>query len=128
MMQAWGRLQVALVVFFSHGATSRSLLHRSPWTNDLKLFLIWLDAVPHAMEGTGAAAAYEAISEALYLFQRSSLAGADAQDCDKELVMLWVSDAAKTFPMLPDSTGTDLDTSSPTVRTFSVRYNLFAAL
>jgi hypothetical protein len=61
-----------VITFAQHSGTARSCLTTTPWTADFATLVAWVDAVPALVEGTGPVAAFEAISEALAMFQLPS--------------------------------------------------------
>ncbi|CAI5482063.1 unnamed protein product, partial [Closterium sp. Yama58-4] len=60
-------VELALVVYHSHGPFSASLLQQTPFTASPAVFLSWLDALSFSGGGAAHAAVAEALSEALLM-------------------------------------------------------------
>lgn len=94
---------MALVAFGANNATSRAPLSASPWTDSTAVLRGWLEGLPSLAEGVGRVVAYEAIAEALSMFEQPSQftpEGAAAAECKAEVLMLWVSEAVPSASVL----------------------------
>ncbi|KAK4487499.1 hypothetical protein RD792_005859 [Penstemon davidsonii] len=58
-------VELALVMFNTHGSYSACLVQRSGWTRDMDIFFQWLSAIPFAGGGFNDAAIAEGLAEAL---------------------------------------------------------------
>lgn len=95
------------MTFATRDGTARCCLTTTPWTCDVSVLDAWLNALPAILEGTGNAAAQEALAEALSMLEQpSELTPVDeSAEIEREIVMLWLSDGPFTSSLVisPDS-------------------------
>lgn len=96
------------MTFATRDGTARNALTTTPWTCDAAVLDAWLNAIPALLEGTGSAAAQEALAEALSMLEQpSELTPVDESAIiEREILMLWLSDApfvASSLVMSPDT-------------------------
>ncbi|KAH9315691.1 hypothetical protein KI387_024318, partial [Taxus chinensis] len=77
-------IEMALIVFYSHGPHSVCSVQRSPWTKNFDLFQKWLSDINFCGGGLGEVAIAEGLAEALTMFAPSQTVTQMAQGMDRQ--------------------------------------------
>ncbi|KAL0698870.1 hypothetical protein Bca4012_054992 [Brassica carinata] len=84
-------VELALVIFNSHGSYCGCLVQRSGWTRDVDIFFHWLSSIQFAGGGFNEAATAEGLAEALMMFPPPSGQAQPSNDLKRHCILITAS-------------------------------------